>query len=353
MGRIIWQLVALIVLSGMMTGCSTKVPTPAAKIYREMPLARPGTYELKFLLSGQGTLTDYFSREKAQNAELRDFDLSKLEKLVRNAYPQLYHPVPPGSPLCNLDINFKHCKGIELLADIVVYADDTVVAHSYLFYHVRIRLERDHPNFYTAVKTQRDRGDFTLPPEYEVGALVEAIQKALPILQEIAADYGKYIKDGNQEIEIELTLEENREKTAAKKTDENISNAAQLSGKAVVSVLQGASFFANLTVSSLYSGGKTFWEVLKEEKDFDLYKRTLALDRVDFSYTGSFTRNLTKGWRNLVDPASDILIRDIVIRLRDKEPKAPPSGSVPPADSIPPGSVPLSSSEPPASSVLP
>jgi hypothetical protein len=321
MGMMLWQLVLLIVLSCLVVGCGPKARTSVAKIYRETALAKPGSYHLKFLLSGEGTLSEYFSRQQARVPELKDVNLPELEKLVRKAYPQLYPDLKTGSLLCNLEINFKHCRGIELLADLVMYADNTVVLYNFLYYHVNVRVERNQNNFYSAVKSQYERGEFTLPPRYPVEKLVDDIRNAMPILQEIATNYSRYIKDGNQEIEIDLTLEVNPERTSAAKNQQNISSAAEFSGQTAVSVLQGASFLANLTVSTLYSGGRTFWEVLQEERKFDLYRQNLGLKRVEFSYTGSFTRNLTKGWRNLMTPSSDILVREVVIRLREKEQK--------------------------------
>ncbi len=282
---------------------------------------KPGSYHLKFLLNGQGTLAEYLLSEKTQNPELKDFDILGLVKLFQNAYPQLYLPVRPGVPLCNLETNFKHCKGIELLADFEIYEDDTVVLHSWVFYHIKLRLEGDQPNFFRTAKAQRDRGEFALPRHYYVGALIEAIQKALPILQEIATDYRKYIKDDNQEIEIEFTLEEAPEKTAAKKADQNIQDIAKLSGGVIISVLPQISFFTGLTVSSLHTGGRTFWEVLKEEKEFDLCKRNLDLNQVEFSYADSFYRNFSGILWNLIEPPSEIYIREIIIRLRQKEQK--------------------------------
>jgi len=319
MGMMLWQLALLIVLPCLVVGCGTKARTPAAKIYRETALAKPGSYHLKFLLSGEGTLSEYLSRQQAQVPELKDVNLSELRKLFRKAYPQLYPDLATGSLLCNLEINFKHCKGIEILADLVMYADKTVVLHNHLYYHVNVRVERDQPSLYSAVKSQHERGEFTLPPGYPVEKLVADIRNAMPILQEIATNYSRYLKDGNQEIEIDLTLEVNPERTSAQKNQQNINSAAEFSGQTAVSVLQGASFLANLTLSSLYAGGRTFWEVLQEERKFDLYKQNLGLKRVEFSYTGSFTRNLTRGWRNLMTPPSDILIREVVIRLREKE----------------------------------
>ena len=304
-----------------MIGCAAKSRTQVAKVYKEAGMVKPGSYHLKFLPSGRDTLAEYLLQEKAQNPELRDFDVFVLEKLFRTAYSQLYLPVQPGVPLCNLETNFKHCKGIELLADFETYKDDTVVLHSQVFYHIKLRLNGDQSNFFRTVKTQRDRGEFALPRHYYVGNLVEAIQKSLPILQEIATDYRKYIKDDNQEIEIELILEEARERSAAKKADQNIKDTAALSGGVIFSALPNISFFSGLTVSALNSGGRTFWEVLKEEKAFDISQRTLELNQVNFSYTGSFTRNFSRIFRNLIEPPSDILIRKIIIRLCEKEHK--------------------------------
>lgn len=308
-----------------MPGCAAKTGTQVAKVYQHPGLAKPGSYHLRFLLDGQATLNDYLGKEILRNPALKGFTASELLKLFRNAYPQLYLPVQPGAPICNLETNFRHCRGIELLADFETYKDDFVVLHHAVYYHIKLRLEENHPNFFRAAKAQRDRGDFALPRRYYVGSLVDAIRKALPILQEIAADYRKYIKDDKQEIEIELTLEESSEKTSAKKSDQNLTDAAHLSSKVILSVLPSISFVTGLTVSTLTSGGKTFWEVLQEEKSFDLHKRTLALDQVDFSYTESITRNFYSMYTGFFESPSDMYIREITIRLRQKEPRPLPS----------------------------
>jgi len=309
-------------------GCSAKATTQVAKVYKEAGLVKPGSYHLKFLLNGQDTLAEYLLHEKERNPELQDFDISGLMKLFRNAYPQLYLPVQPGVPLCNLETNFKYCKGIELLADFETYGDDTVVLHSWVFYHIHLRLEGDQPNFFRTAKAQRDRGEFALPRHYYVGSLVEAIQKALPILQEIATDYRKYIKNDNQEIEIELTLEESRRRALAKQSDQNIKDTAEVGGSVLLSVLPNLSFFTGLTLSALHSGGRTFWEVLKEEKEFDLCKRKLDIHQVEFSYTGSIANNLPYILRRSPESPSDIIISEIIIRLRQKEQKIlSPQGS--------------------------
>jgi hypothetical protein len=309
-------------------GCSAKATTQVAKVYKEAGLVKPGSYHLKFLLNGQDTLAEYLLHEKERNPELQDFDISGLMKLFRNAYPQLYLPVQPGVPLCNLETNFKYCKGIELLADFETYGDDTVVLHSWVFYHIHLRLEGDQPNFFRTAKAQRDRGEFALPRHYYVGSLVEAIQKALPILQEIATDYRKYIKNDNQEIEIELTLEESRRRALAKQSDQNMKDTAEVGGSVLLSVLPNLSFFTGLTLSALHSGGRTFWEVLKEEKEFDLCKRKLDIHQVEFSYTGSIANNLPYILRRSPESPSDIIISEIIIRLRQKEQKIlSPQGS--------------------------
>ena len=313
------MLPGLILSLCLITGCAAKARSQVATVYKETGFANPGSYRLKFLLDGQGTLAEYLLNEKSQNSELKDFDMQGLEKLFRISYPQLYLPVQPGVPLCNLDTNFKHCKGLELLADFEIFADDTVVLHSCVLYHVKIRLGGDESNFFRTAKAQRDRGEFALPRHYYIGALIEAIQKALPILQEIATDYPKYIKDDNQEIEIELTLEEARERSAAKKADQDMKDTAGLSGGVILSALPNVSLLAGLTVSALNSGGRTFWQVLKEEKDFDLYKSSLDLKEVNFSYTESSARNFSGTFRRLFEPPADILIRKIIIRLREKE----------------------------------
>jgi hypothetical protein len=312
-------LAGLILTLCLITGCAAKARSQVATVYKETGFANPGSYHLKFLLDGQGTLAEYLLNEKSQNPELKDFDVHGLEKLFRMSYPQLYLPVQTGVPLCNLETNFKHCKGIELLADFEIFADDTVVLHSRVFYHVKIRLQRYESNFFRTAKAQRDRGKFALPRHYYTGALVEAIQKALPILQEIATDYPKYIKDDNQEIQIELTLEDARERSAARKADQDIRDTAGLSGGVIVSALPNISFLAGLTVSALNTGGRTFWQVLKEEKDFDLYKSSLDLNEVNFSYAESSARNFSDTFRRLFEPPADIIIQKITIRLCQKE----------------------------------
>ncbi|MDQ1277670.1 MAG: hypothetical protein QG555_711 [Thermodesulfobacteriota bacterium] len=309
-------------LSCFMFGCAAKTGTQVAKVYQQPDLAKPGSYQLGFLLDGQNTLNDYLEREIARNPELKGFKASELSKLFRNAYPQLYLPVQPGIPLCNLETNFRHCRGIELLADFEIYNDNFVVLHHSVYYRIKLRLGGNHVNFFRAAKAQRDLGEFALPRRYYVGSLVNTIQKALPILQEIATDYSKYIKNDRQEIEIDLTLEESREKASAKKTAQDLSQAAHLSSKAIViSILPSISFVTGLTVSALTSGGKTFWEVLKEEKSFDLHKRTLALDQVDFSYTESTKRNFSRTFSGFFEPLSDMYIREITIRLCQKAPR--------------------------------
>src|SRR5271157_6505819 len=317
--RIIVLLSGLILSTCLIAGCAAKARSQVATVYKETGFANPGSYHLKFLLDGRGTLAEYLLNEKAQNPELHDFDVPGLEKLLRMSYPQLYLPVRPGVPLCNLDTNFKHCKGLELVVDFETYADDTVVLHSGVLYHIKIRLEGDESNFFRTAKAQRDRGEFALPRHYYTGALVGDIQKALPILQEIATDYPKYIRDDNQEIEIEVILEEARERSAAKKADQDMKDTAGLSSGVIVSALPNMSSLAGLTVSALNSGGRTFWQVLKEEKDFDLYKNSLDLKEVNFSYAESSARNFSGTFLRLFEPPADILIRKIIIRLREKE----------------------------------
>jgi len=317
------RLLILMLMIGLAVGCTVKARTPAALIYKETTLGKPGSYRFQLFPDGQGTLAEYLTREKAGNPGFDGLDVSGLMKLFRNAFPELYLPVQPGVPLCNLGTNFKHCKGIELAADFEIYEDDTVVLHSQILYHARLRLEGDQPNFFRAAKAQRDRGEFALPRHFYVGALVEAIQKALPILQEIATDYRKYIKDDGDEIEIELILEASRDKAAAKKADKRLNDAMNFSGGIVLSAIPSLSFFAGLTVSALHSGGRSFWEILKNQREFDLCKQSLKLDQVEFSYTESFSRNFS----HLLmpqDDSPDVLIRGIVIRLRQKGPMTPP-----------------------------
>lgn len=310
----------LILLLCWISGCAARSATQAAKVYRDPDPVKPGSYHLRFLLDGRGSLAEYLSRQKARDPGLKEFDVPGLIRLFRNACPQLFLPVQPGVPLCNLETNFKHCNGIELLADFEIYGDNTVVLNRWLLYRIRLRLEADQPNFFRTAKAQRDRGEFALPRHYYVGSLVEAIQKALPILREIATDYRKYIKDDNEEIEIELILEESREKAEAKQSEQDIKDTADAGGSVLISVLPNLSFLAGLTISALHSGGKTFWEVLKEEKAFDLSRRRLDLDRVEFSYTESIAHNFSHLLLREDKSPSDILIREIIIRLRRKEP---------------------------------
>ena len=292
-----------------------------AIIYKQNGLVKPGRYQLNFLLNGRDTLAEYLSNEQKKNPALQKFDISGLMKLFQNAYPQLYLPVQPGVPLCNLETNFKHCKGVELEADFETYQDDTIVLYSWVFYHINLRLEGEQPNFFRAAKSQRDRGEFALPRRYYVGSLIEALRKALPILQEIATDYHKYIKNDNHEIEIELKLEESHGKSTAQQSDYNMKDAAEMGGSALLSVLPNVSLITGLTISALHSGGRTFWEVLKEEKEFELYKRKLDLDQVEFSYADSIANNFHSILTRSEDPPSDIIIREIMVRLRQKEQK--------------------------------
>lgn len=317
------RLLILILLAGLAAGCTVKAPTQAARIYKEPVLAKPGGYRFQLFLDGQGSLAEYLARERARNPELEGLDVPGLVKLLRTAFPELYRPVQPGVPLCNLDTNFKHCKGIELAADFEIYEDDTVVMHSQVLYHIRLRLEGDQPNFFRAAKAQRDRGEFALPRHYYVGDLVAAIQKALPILQEIATDYRKYIKDDGDQIEIELILEASREKAEARKAGKQLEDTAHFGGGVAVTALSSLTLPVGLTVSALHTGGRSFWAVLKDQREFDLGKRNLKLDQVDFSYTESFSRNFSHVLRT-PDGSSEILIRGIVIRLRQKEAETPP-----------------------------
>ena len=319
MTRRTWRLLIVMLLIGLTAGCTVKPQGPTARIYKEAALAQPGSYRFKLFPDGQGTLSEYLSREKAGNTGLDSLGVPGLMKLLCNAFPELYLPVQPGVPLCNLDTHFKHCKGIELTADFEIYEDDTVVLHSQILYHVRLRLEGDHPNFFSAAKAQRDRGEFALPRHFYVGNLVEAIRKDLPILQEIASDYRKYIKDDGDEIEIELVLEASRDKAAAKKANKRLSDAMHFGGGIALSALPSLGFFAGLTVSALHYGGRSFWEILKNQREFDFYKQSLKLDQVEFSYTESFIRNFSHLLRP-PDDSPDVVIRGVVIRLRQKEP---------------------------------
>jgi hypothetical protein len=316
------QLLILILLIGMAAGCTVKARTPAALIYKETALGKPGSYRFQLFPDGQGTLAEYLTREKAGNPGLDGLDVPGLMKLLRNAFPEFYLPVQPEAPFCNLETNFKHCKGIELAADFEIFGDDTVVLHSQILYHVRLRLEGDQPNFFRAAKAQRDRGEFALPRHFYVGALVEVIQKALPILQEIATDYRKYIKDSD-EIEIELILEASHDKAAAKKADKRLNDGMHFGGGIVLSALPSLTFFTGLSISALHFGGRSFWDILKDQREFDLCKQSLKLDQVEFSYRSSFSRNFSH-LLTTPDDSPDVLIRGILIRLREKGPATPP-----------------------------
>jgi hypothetical protein len=91
-----------------------------------------------------------------------------------------------------------------------------------------------------------------------------------------------------------------------------------LSGGAIFSALPSVSLLAGATVSALNSGGRTFWQVLKEEREFELYKNSLELNEVNFSYAESSKRNFTDSFRRLFEAPPDIVIRKITIRLRPK-----------------------------------
>jgi hypothetical protein len=315
----ICQCLLLVGLLCSIMGCSAKATNQFAKVYKETGLAKPGIYHLTFFLDGRDTLSEYLLDEIEKNPSLNEFSIAGLMKLFRNAYPHLYLPVQPGIPLCNLENNFKHCKGIELIADFEIYGDDTIILHSWVLYHINLRLDGDQPNFFRAAMVQRDRGEFALPRHYYVGSLVEAIQKALPILQEIATDYRKYIKNDNQVIEIELTLEESPRRALAKQSDNNMKDAIEVGGSAVLSVLPNISFLTGLTISALRSGGRTFWEVLKEKNEFEIYREKLDVDQVNFSYADSISNNLQYVLKISDELPSDIIIHDIIIRLRQKE----------------------------------
>jgi hypothetical protein len=87
----------------------------------------------------------------------------------------------------------------------------------------------------------------------------------------------------------------------------------------VLSALPSITFFTGLTISALHSGGRSFWEVLKDQREFDLCKQSLMLDQVEFSYTESFSRNFSHLlWTQ--NDSTDVLIRGIIIRLRHKGP---------------------------------
>ncbi len=311
--------VLAILLLWAFTGCSARPAPQATRIFKEPGLGKPGMHDLAFRLDGRDTLADYLSHEKERNPCLSGFDVPALMRIFRNAFPQLYLPVQPGAPLCNLETNFSHCKGIELRVDFEIYRDDTVVLHSRVWYHVKLRLEGGQPNFFRAAKAQRDRGEFALPRHYYVGSLVETVQKALPILQEIATDYHKYLKNGDEEIAIELILEESRAEALARQSENGMKDAAETGGGVMISVLPNISFLTGLTIAALRSGGKTFWQVLQEEKQFELYKEKLAVDQVEFSYSQSIADNLPRILLRSSESASDIVVREIVIRLIEKE----------------------------------
>jgi hypothetical protein len=316
------RLLFLMLLTLLTAACSVKAPTPAARIYREPELAKPGSYRFQLFPDGQGTLAEYLERQKAGNADLEGLAVPGLLKILRSAFPELYLPVQTGVPLCNLETHFRHCKGIELAADFELYGDDTVVLNSRILYHVRLRLEGEQPNFFRAAKAQRDRGDFALPRHFYVGTLVEEIQKSLPILQEIATDYRKYLRDDGEEVEIELVLESSRAGAEARKAGKQLNDAMHFGGGVMLSALPGLTTLAGLTVSALHSGGRSFWEVLREQREFDLCKQNLKLDQVEFSYGASFARNFSHLLKT-PEESPDVVIRGIVIRLCRKAPAAP------------------------------
>jgi hypothetical protein len=63
---------------------------------------------------------------------------------------------------------------------------------------------------------------------------VTAIQQSLPILQETATDYRKYIKDDGDEME--LIMKASRDKAAFKKADKQLNDAMHFSGGVALSV---------------------------------------------------------------------------------------------------------------------
>jgi hypothetical protein len=310
---------AMLLIPLVSLGCSARTPIPAAQVYRDPGFVKPGHYQLRFLLDGQGALADYLLREQARRPELAAFDVPGLQRLFQKAFPSLYQPVQPETPLCHLESRFRHCRGIELTADFDMYTDDTVVLHSAVLYHITLRLEADQPNFFRSAKAQRDRGEFALPRRYYVGALVEAVRKALPILQEIATDYRKYIRNDRQEIVVDLTLQEMPGMGDAIRDESLRRDGSDLGGGVLLSAVPYLPLLTGLTVSALRTGGRTFWEVLQEEQRFDLTRRSLELDEVRFSYSGSLARNFSQVLRNADAASSDILIRDIVIRLQPRE----------------------------------
>jgi hypothetical protein len=309
----------LIFLLCPLAACAGNAMNRAARVYQDGGFVKPGSYRLAFRLDGQGTLADYLFREKSRSPHLDDFGVAELTRLFRTAYPQLYEPVQPGVPLCNLETSFRYCKGIELLADLDIFTDQTVVLHSWVFYHITLRIEAEHPNFFRSAKAQRDRGEFALPRHFYVGELVDTIQRGLPILREIATDYRKYLKNDDREVEIELTLEVFPERAAARIAKKQIRDGADLGSGVLFSALPNLPFFAGLTVSALYSGGKTFWEVLEEGKEFAICKRDLTLEEVEFSYPDSFARNFSHLLKSSSETPSAVILREIRIRLRQKE----------------------------------
>ena len=162
-GRIVHLSLATLFICAL-SACTTKAPGQPAKVYERTGFTAPGTYRLQIKLDGRGSLADQLLSEKARNPAFRDVDMASLHKLFRNAFSQLYFPVQPGAPLCHMETNFRHCRGIELLADFRVYTDDTIVLHSSVLYHVTIRIEKDQPNFFRAIKTQRGQGRFRPAP---------------------------------------------------------------------------------------------------------------------------------------------------------------------------------------------
>ena len=98
-------------------------------------------------------------------------------------------------------------------------------------------------------------------------------------------------------------------------------DVAGLSAGMLLSALPNMAFLTSLTVSALSTGGHTFWNVLEEKKEFDLYKRALELEKVEYSYGRSMGRNAFRTFRRMAEPSPDIILRDLKIRLRAKKPQ--------------------------------
>jgi hypothetical protein len=109
-----------------------------------------------------------------------------------------------------------------------------------------------------------------------------------------------------------MTLEASRDRVEARRTEKEIREAAHMGGGTVLSALPIFPLLAHLTGSAIQSGGRTFWEVLKEERACDVSTRELGIEEVEFSYGSSFART-SPACAGIFRRAPDILIRQIIM----------------------------------------